>query len=178
MLSKNMQDLLNDQINFEFYSAYIYLSMAAYLEANNLIGCAQWMRAQTQEEILHAMKMYDFVNGRGGRVVLKEINGPKTEWASPVEAFEDALKHEQIVTGRINNMMNVAMKEKDHATQIFLQWFISEQVEEEASVDGVIKKLRLAGPGGLFMIDRELGQRVFTPPVQPSQANQTSSQKA
>lgn len=178
MLSKKMEDALNDQINFEFYSAYIYLSMAAYLEADNLTGCAKWMRAQTQEEILHAMKMYDFVNERGGRVVLKEIKGPKTVWTSPVEAFEDALRHEQTVTGRINDMMNVAMKEKDHATQIFLQWFISEQVEEESSVDGVIKKLKLAGAGGLFMVDRELGQRVFTPPSSTQTAQPQTKPRA
>jgi ferritin len=174
MLSKKMQDSLNDQINFEFYSAYIYLSMAAYLKKNDLVGCAQWMKTQTQEELVHAMKMYEFVNDRGGRVVLKEIKGPKTEWSSPVEAFEDALKHEQTVTGRINNMMDIAIGEKDHATQIFLQWFISEQVEEEASVGAVIQKLKLAGqsPGGMFMVDKELGQRIFTPPVQTSQTPQ------
>ncbi|MGB9712691.1 MAG: ferritin [Dissulfurimicrobium sp.] len=180
MLSKKMQDLLNDQINFEFYSAYIYLSMAAYLQANDLLGCAHWMRVQTQEELMHAMKMYDFVNDRSGRVVLKEIKGPKAEWASPLEAFEDALKHEQTVTGRINHMMDIAIEEKDHATQIFLQWFISEQVEEEASVGAVIQRLKLAGqsPGGMFMVDKELAQRIFTPPPQTSQAPLAPPQKA
>lgn len=177
MLSKRIHDSLNDQINFEFYSAYIYLSMAAYFEANNLMGCAQWMKTQTQEELIHAMKMYEFVNERGGRVILKEIKGPKTEWASPVEAFEDALKHEQIVTGRINQMMDIAVEEKDHATQIFLHWFITEQVEEEASVGAVIQKLKLAGqaPGGIFMVDKELGQRIFTPPAQTSQTPQAKA---
>ncbi|UCG58223.1 MAG: ferritin [Phycisphaerales bacterium] len=166
MISKKMVEALNDQINAELYSAYLYLSMEAYFESKNLTGFAKWMRAQTQEEVVHAMKIYDFVNERGGRVALKAIEQPPTEWKSPLAAFEAAYKHEQLVTGLINNLVNLAVAEKDHATNSFLQWFVDEQVEEETSVDNVVQNLKMAqdAPGALFMLDRELGQRVFTPP--------------
>jgi ferritin len=125
------------------------------------------MRAQTQEEIVHAMKMYDFINERGGRVILKAIETPPSEWDSALGAFEAAYAHEQIVTGRINDLVNLAVEEKDHATNAFLQWFVNEQVEEETSADNVVQNLKMAqdAPGALFMLDRELGQRVFTPPA-------------
>jgi len=167
MISKNIEEALNDQINAELYSAYLYLSMVAYFESVNLTGFAAWMRAQTQEEIMHAMKMYDFVNERGGRVILKAIETPPSEWDSPLAAFEAAYAHEQLVTGRINDLVNLAVEEKDHATNSFLQWFVNEQVEEETSADNVVQNLKMAqnAPGALFMIDRELGQRVFTPPA-------------
>ncbi|NDY41949.1 ferritin [Dissulfurirhabdus thermomarina] len=172
MLSEKMEAALNRQVNAELYSAYLYLSMVAYFESVDLPGCAAWMRAQTQEEVAHAMKIYDFINERGGRVRLSAIDAPPTEWDSPLAAFEDAYAHEQKVTGLINDLMNLAVAERDHATQIFLQWFVSEQVEEEASASAVVKKLRLAGDaaGGLLMIDNELGQRVFTPPGQAAGA--------
>jgi len=166
MISEKMEIALNKQINAELYSSYLYLSMAAYFESVDLAGCANWMRAQTQEEIFHAMKMYDFLNERGGRVKLTAIEAPPTEWESPLAVFEHAYKHEQLVTSLINDLMELAISEKDHATQIFLQWFVSEQVEEEASANEVVQKLKLAGDSGLFMVDRELGQRVFTPPAQ------------
>ncbi|MDA8163237.1 MAG: ferritin [Desulfobacteraceae bacterium] len=163
MIDKEIEKALNDQINAEFYSSYLYLSMAAYFESVDLVGCAQWMKAQTQEELVHAMKMYGFVAGRGGRVRLEAIKGPKKDWSSALNVFEDGLKHEQDVTGRIGSLVELALSKKDHATNIFLQWFVTEQVEEEASFNAVIQRLKLAGatPGGLFMIDRELGGRVF-----------------
>jgi ferritin len=167
MISKKMEQALNDQINAELYSAYLYLSMVAYFESVNLPGFATWMRVQTQEEIVHAMKMYDFLNQRNGRVILKAIDAPPTQWKSPLAAFQAAYKHEQLVTGRINDLVNLAVDEKDHATNAFLQWFVNEQVEEEMSADNVVQNLKIAAdaPGAMFMIDRELGQRVFTPPA-------------
>ena len=167
MISKKMERALNEQINAELYSAYLYLSMVAYFESVNMPGFAIWMKAQTQEEVAHAMKIYDFVNERGGRVILKPIEEPQTEWASPLAAFKAAYKHEQKVTGLINGLVNLAIEEKDHATNNFLQWFVNEQVEEESSVDEVVQKLKMVdkAPGGQFMIDKELGQRIFTPPA-------------
>ena len=133
MLSSNMKKALNDQINAELYSAYLYLSMAAYFEDTNLPGMAGWMKAQAQEEVGHAMKFYGYVFDRDSKVELKAIDGPKTKWASPLAAFEDAYKHEQKVTGLIHKLVDLANKEKDHATRSFLNWFVDEQVEEDAS---------------------------------------------
>lgn len=168
MLSEKMQEALNGQINAELYSAYLYLSMSAYFASVNLPGFANWMRVQAQEEMLHAAKFYDYVNERGGRVILKEIAGPPTEFDSPPAVFEATLSHEQKVTGLINELVNTAIEEKDHAAQVFLQWFVSEQVEEESTADGILQKLKLIGDdkSGLFMMDGELGRRVFTMPVQ------------
>lgn len=167
MLNEKMQEALNEQINAELYSAYLYLSMVAYFESINLSGFATWMRVQTQEELTHTMKIYDFINERGGRVMLKPIAEPPAEWDSPLAVFEAAYKHEQKVTGLINNLVNLAIEEKDHASNNFLQWFVDEQVEEEASADEVVQKLKMVdkAPDGKFMLDRELGQRVFTPPA-------------
>ncbi len=167
MLSEKMSRALNKQINAEMYSAYLYLSMAAYFESVSLSGFAKWMEMQTMEEMSHAKKMYDFVNERGGRVILETIEQPKTEWSSPLEAFEDAYKHEQYVTSLINSLVDLALEEKDHATNNFLQWFVAEQVEEEASADAIVQKLKLVGGKGnaIFMMDRELGQRTFTLPT-------------
>ena len=167
MISKKMQNALNEQVNAEFYSAYLYLSMVAYFESINLPGFANWMRAQTQEELMHAMKICDYVNERGGRVILKSIAQPPTEWESPLAAFEAAYQHEQKVTGLINGLVNLAIEEKDHAANRFLQWFVNEQVEEEKSAGAVVQKLKLIAdaPGGMYMLDNEMGQRVFTLPV-------------
>ena len=167
MISEKMQDAINEQINAELYSAYLYLAMNAYFESANLPGFANWMRVQTQEELTHAMKLYDYVNERGGRVTLKAIAQPPVEWDSPLAAFEAAYKHEQKVTGLINELVNLAIAQKDHAANTFLQWFVNEQVEEEKSADEIVQKLRLTGeaPAALFMLDQQLGQRVFTPPV-------------
>jgi ferritin len=167
MIGKKMQEALNEQINAEFYSAYLYLSMEAYFESVNLLGCANWMRVQAQEELMHSMKIYDYVNERGGRVTLKSIAKPPTEWNSPLAAFEAVYQHEQKVTGLINDLVNLAIEEKDHAANTFLQWFVNEQVEEETSADAVVQQLKMTegAPGELFIIDRELGQRVFAPPA-------------
>ncbi len=167
MIDKKMQGAFNEQINAELYSAYLYLSMVAYFESINLPGFANWMRIQTQEEVMHAMKIYDYVNERDGRVILKSIGEPQSEWESPLAAFEAAYQHEQKVTGLINELVNLAIKEKDHAANMFLQWFVNEQVEEESNADAIVQKIRLMAdaPGGMYMLDNEMGQRVFTPPV-------------
>ena len=167
MISKKMEDALNGQVNAEMYSAYLYLSMESYFKSKNMNGFANWMRVQTQEEMAHAMKIYDFIDERGGRIVLKAIDGPQTEWDSPLAVFEAVYEHEQKVTGLINDLVDLSVEEKDHATNSFLQWFVSEQVEEEASADNAIQQLKMveSAPGGMFMLDRELGQRVFTPPA-------------
>ena len=174
MINEKMTQALNEQINAELYSAYLYLSMAAYFESVNLPGFANWMRAQTQEELMHAMKIYDFVNERGGRVLLKAIEQPPVEWKSPLAVFEATYKHEQKVTGLINELVNLAIEEKDHATNAFLQWFINEQVEEEKSASDIVGKLKLieANPEGMYMLDKEMGQRIFTPPAGTEEGQQ------
>ncbi len=161
MISDKMQVALNKQLNEELYSSYLYLSMAAYFEDQNLSGMSQWMKLQSEEEHVHAMKFYDFINQRGGRVVLSQIEAPPIEWSSPKEVFEETLKHEQKVTGLINDLVEVALAEHDHATNIFLQWFVTEQVEEEENVGNVLQQLMLLGDekNGIFMIDRELAKR-------------------
>jgi ferritin len=161
MLTEKMQKALNGQLNAELYSSYLYLSMNAYFKSVNLDGFANWMHYQAQEELEHSMKFYDFILQRGGQVQLQQIEAPPTEWSSPLAVFEATLKHEQKVTGLINDLVDVAHEERDHATDIFLQWFVSEQVEEEENVGGVLEQLKLMGDaqGGLFMIDRELAKR-------------------
>lgn len=167
MLNKKTEAAFNEQMNAEMYSAYLYLSMGAYFASTGMAGFAGWMRVQAQEEMVHAMKFYDHVNERGGRVTLKAIDGPQTEWDSAVAAFEHVYEHEQKVTALINDLVNLAIDEKDHASRSFLQWFVDEQVEEEDSASSVLDRLKLIGDSGngLFMMDRELGQRVFTPPA-------------
>lgn len=167
MISKKMEDAFNDQVAAEYYSAHLYLAMSAYFEASDMPGFANWMRIQYQEEMSHAEKIFDYVIERDGRAILKAFDAPQLEWDSTLQAFEATYEHEQKVTGLINNLMDLAISEKDHAAQIFLQWFVNEQVEEEASVKTVIQQLKLLGDSraGLFQVDRELGQRVFTPPV-------------
>ncbi len=167
MISEKMEGALNGQVNAELYSAYLYLSMESYFKSLNLNGSAGWMRVQTQEEVTHAMKIYEFINGRGGKVTLKTIEGPPIKWDCPLAVFEAVYVHEQKVTGLINDLVDLAIKEKDHATNTFLQWFVNEQVEEESSADEVVQQLKMMenAPGGMFMLDRELGQRIFTPPA-------------
>ena len=167
MISQTLQDALNDQTAFEYYSAHIYLSMSAYLEDIDLPGFANWMRIQYQEETIHAEKIFDYLIERDGRAILTDWDAPQTEWKTVLDAFEDALHHEQIVTGRFNKLMDKAISEKDHAVQIFLQWFVNEQVEEEASVKLIIQQLKMLGDSksGLFQMDRELAQRSFEPPA-------------
>lgn len=167
MLSETMNQALNDQVKWEMYSGYLYLSMSAYFAERGMGGFAQWMRVQAQEELFHAMKFYDFINERGGRVLLQPIEAPRHAWKNVLEVFEETLSHERHVTERINNLANLAQDERDHATGIFLQWFVTEQVEEEDSVNTVLGKLRMInGEGqGMLMLDAELGARVFTPPA-------------
>ena len=166
-LSAKLQKAISEQINAEFYSSYLYLAMAVHLTEKNMPGCAHWMRMQAQEEVAHAMKFYSYINDRRGRILMKEIKCPPAEWESALDAFQDAFAHEQEVTRRINALVDLALEEKDHNTNSFLKWFVDEQVEEEASVDEVVQKLKLIGGdgGGLFMVDQELGQRTFTPPA-------------
>jgi len=168
MISPKMEKALNDQINAEMFSAYLYLAMVAYFHEKNLSGFANWMTVQNQEETFHAMKFFRYVSERGGRVTLDAIEKPQFEWESPLAAMEAAQKHEAYITGRINDLVNIAIEEKDHATASFLRWFVDEQVEEEDSVNAVVQKLRLLGSdgGGLFMMDRDMATRVFTPPVE------------
>lgn len=161
MLNKAIQDAINNQIRDEFYASHLYLSMAAYFEDANLPGCAQWMRVQSEEEREHAMKFFDYINDRGGRVLLQGISEPMTEFQSPLAVFQKALEHEQRVTASINAIYDLAVKENDYATQVMLNWFIEEQVEEEKSASDVIGLLQMAGESGhaLVMLDRQLGAR-------------------
>jgi ferritin len=167
MLSKKMVEALNKQINNELYSAYLYLSMSAYSTFIGLKGLANWFMVQYQEEMMHTMKIYDYISNQGGQVTLVAIAQPPIEFGPPLEMFEKTLKHEKFITKCINDLVDLAVKEKDHATNIFLQWFVTEQIEEEANDNDIISKLKLVGKeaNGLFMIDKELAARVFTPPA-------------
>ena len=161
MVSKKMIDALNNHLNEELYSSYLYLSMAAYFETKNLKGFANWFKIQSQEEYGHGMKFYSFINQVGGKVNLKAIKAPKTNWKSIIEVFAETLTHEKHITVLINKLVGQALQEKDYATNNFLQWFVTEQVEEEATVEEIINKLEMIGDAksGLFMMDRELGAR-------------------
>ena len=165
MLSEKLVNAINDQIQFEYYSAFTYKAMQAFFEAEDLAGMANWMKVQFQEEMDHAEKMFHFVCETGGKVELKVLNAPRNEYDSILEVFEVTLKHEQEVTARINNLMNLAQEEKNHVAQIFLQWFVTEQIEEEANVGQIIAKLkRIKDDGrGLMMIDQELEKRSAVP---------------
>jgi ferritin len=166
MIRKEVLDALNEQINAESYSAYMYLSMAAYFENLGLSGFANWMKVQYQEESAHAIKFFNFVTGRGGKVILKAIDQVPVDFGGIVDAFEKTLVHEIMVTELINKLMNVAISANDHATQSFLKWFVDEQVEEETNVEKILATLKLIdGQGnGIFLMDRELSQRVFVDP--------------
>ena len=161
MINKSMQDAINDQINKELYSSYLYLSMAAYLEDRNLSGFAHWMRVQETEEREHAMKLYDFIVERGGRVMLKAIEAPKTEWKSTLELAEEVAAHEAVVTASIHALYELALKEKDYSAQIMLQWFITEQVEEERNAAEIVSNLKLIEDRGtaVLMLDHRLAKR-------------------
>ena len=161
MISNKIEDALNEQVNKEFYSAYLYLAMSAYCNTIGLPGFAQWMRNQYEEEILHVTKMYDYILDQGGKVNLKLIEQPPQEYGTPLEIFEKTLEHEQFVTGCIHNLMGIAIDERDYATQTFLQWYVTEQVEEESNVNDVVAPLRMVGEdkGGLMMIDQQLALR-------------------
>jgi ferritin len=166
-MKKEMAEALNKQVNAELYSSYLYLAMESYFQSISLSGFAAWMRAQVQEELFHGMKIYDYIHERGGKARLEAIARPEEKWESPLIAFEHVLTHEQHVTGLINNLIDVALDVRDHAAKAFLDWFITEQVEEEATVGQIVDRLRLIGTdtSGLFFLDAELAKRVFVAPV-------------
>ena len=161
MLNEKVEKALNDQLNAESFSAYLYLSMSAYFESLNLKGFASWMNIQAMEEYTHARKFYDYILQRGGSIILQPIEGPQTSWNSCEEAFEAALEHERYITARISSLMDLSIEEKDHAVNIFLQWFVTEQVEEEENVGNTLEQIKMMGETkqGIYMLDRELGQR-------------------
>jgi ferritin len=167
MLSEKMQDAINKQINAELFSAYLYLSMSAWLADNGMPGGANWMKVQAMEEFTHADKFFNYVLERGGKIELEAIEAPQTSWDSPKDVYNGVLEHERKVTALINNLMDTAAEQRDHAAKIFLQWFIEEQVEEEASAQEIIDKVKLtaSNPGAMFMVDKDLAGRVFTPPA-------------
>ena len=167
MLDQRIQDAINDQINWEFYSGYLYLSMASKFADLSMAGGQNWMTVQYQEELAHARIMFSYVLTRGGRVFLKAIEQPETDWPGGLEMFEEALAHEQGVTARIHELASLALELKDHATYNFLQWFIAEQVEEEETAMDMVGKFRMAGehPAGLYQLDKELATRVYNAPT-------------
>ncbi|MBU1024259.1 ferritin [bacterium] len=169
MMDKKIQEALNNQINYELFSAYLYLSMSAYFENGGLSGCASWMNSQAQEEMVHALKMYNYIVECGGRVKLAAIGEPRFEWDSPVDVLKETLEHERGVTRRIYKIVDLAIELKDHGTNQFLQWFVGEQVEEEATAEDILKKMELMkdAPGGMYLLDQEMGARpaLFTLPV-------------
>ncbi len=172
MIGQQIQDVMNEQIKHETFSAYLYFSMAAYFYSKSLDGMAQWMKAQAQEEFAHAFRFFNHINNRGGRIELQALEKPQTEWESPIAAFKAALKHEEFITGKINDLAKLADEENDRAAGIMLQWFVTEQVEEEDTVSTVINMLELVGDSGhgILMADRELGSRVAGPILPPEEA--------
>ena len=174
MLSAKMAEALNKQVNKEMYSAYLYMSMSAYSAYIGLKGFANWFMVQYQEEMVHTMKIYDYINDQGGQVKLMAIEQPLTEFESPMDMFEKTLAHEKFITKSINELVDLAIAEKDHATNIFLQWYVTEQIEEEGNDNEIIARLKLVGEdgNGLLMVDKELAMRVFTPPA-ASERSQT-----
>jgi ferritin len=161
MISDRLQDSINEQIKHELYSAYMYMAMSADCADRNLLGFAHWMSMQAREEVEHAMRFYNFLLERGGRVELQAIDKPPSEFGSPLQIMEASLEHERFVTSRINELFDQALEENDRAAQVMLQWFITEQVEEEASIDDIVQRMKRFGEEGtvLFMLDRELGAR-------------------
>jgi ferritin len=168
-LNKKMNDALNEQVNAEMYSAYLYLSMGSWFEDQNLMGFANWFRCQYLEENMHAMKIYNFINERGGRAILAPITGPKTVWESYVEVFEDVAEHEAHVTNLINDLVFLSRELKDFASESFLMWYVDEQVEEEATADELLSRLKLIknDPSALYNMDSELKSRAPSPNVVP-----------
>nr|WP_321351895.1 ferritin [uncultured Methanoregula sp.] len=161
MISKTMEEALNKQVNREYYSAYLYLAMSAYCETTSMKGFAKWLRVQAKEERAHAEKIYDFILARGGKVTLGDIEAPRAKWTSAGKVFEEVYSHEQKVTGMINALVDLAIKEKDHATFEMLQWFVKEQVEEEEQALDILNQIKIVGdvPGHLFYLDHHLGKR-------------------
>jgi ferritin len=172
MLSKKMSSALNKQLNTELYSAYLYLNMSSAANALGFKGTANWFMVQYQEEMVHFMKFYNYINSQGEQAVVEQMASPASSYGALLPMVEATLKHEQFITGCINELTDLAVSEKDHASQIFLQWFVTEQVEEEENDRELIGKLKLIGDNGygLLMLDKELGARVFTPPAEPQPA--------
>lgn len=168
MIKQELVDAINEQINAEYYSAYLYLSMSAYMTEQGLEGAANWMHVQYQEEVTHMMKFYNYLLERGGRVVLMAIEAPPVEWNSPLHVFEETLKHEEHVTSLINRLVDLSIEYRDHATTNFLQWYVAEQVEEEANANNILAKMKMVerSSDGIYMLDKELGQRVFVDSTQ------------
>ncbi len=162
MISVKMQDALNKQMNVEFFSSHLYLSMAAYFENVNLLGAAKWMKLQSKEEYDHATKLFGYLTEVGARVTLDKIEKPKAEWTSVLNVFEESLSHEMMITDNINKLADQALSEKDHSTGLFLGWFVKEQVEEVGAVQMIIEKYKMLGDSkvSLYMLDKELGKRV------------------
>lgn len=167
MIHDKLKNAVNTQINAELFSSYLYLAMSAWFEKKSLKGFASWMKIQAQEELCHAMILYNYVVERGGIVTLDVIDKPQQEWSDSLEVFEHVYRHEQLVTSLINDLMNLAIDERDHACTAFLQWFVTEQVEEEAAADEIVAKLKLIGKdsAGLFAINSELAARTFILPT-------------
>ena len=165
MLSERLEKALNKQFNFEIESAHIYLAMAGYTSDLGLNGFTQWFMAQYEEELFHAKKIMKFIDDKGGRISVSGFNAPKNEYSSILEAFEETLKHEAEVTEKFYDLIDLAIEEREHATKSFLQWFVDEQVEEEASVSDMISKIKLVKDAGLFLLDQEAGKRTFTAPA-------------
>jgi len=161
MLSKTVMSALNEQIQKEYYSSYLYLAMSAYCEVSNLPGTAKWMRIQSQEELSHAMKLFDYVADRGGRVALKAIAQPPAEYKSALDIFKKALEHEKFVTASIHKLYALSVKENDYASQIVLQWFVTEQVEEEKNATQIVEQLKMVGDSktSVMLLDRHLAKR-------------------
>ena len=165
MLSKNLLKGLNDQINFEFYSSYIYLAMSGYCHSIDLDGFANFFRVQAKEELDHAMKLYDYVYQKNGTVELEQVDKPNAEYNGVIDVFQKAYEHEQLVTKRIYELTDIAYEEREHSTISLLKWFIDEQVEEENNFNSLVKRVRRIedNPAGLYMMDDELATRVYTP---------------
>jgi ferritin len=166
MIKQRVQDALNEQINVEIYSSYMYFSMASWFDSISLDGFSHWLRVQALEELTHVQKFSGFLTERSGRALMTAVDAPPTDWASPLACFEEVYDHECKVTELINRLMDVALEERDHATVSFLQWFVDEQIEEEANTDAVVQKLKMVegNRGGLFMLDREMDTRTFVMP--------------
>jgi len=175
MIGERLNTAINDQIKNELESYYIYLSMAAYFHSNSLDGMGHWMRAQAHEEMIHATKFMEHLIDRNGQVVLQDLKQLKTDWSSPLEAFQNALEHERFISGKINDLTTIAREEKDYASEPLLAWFTDEQIEEEASAGKVVDELGMIGEdkSALLMLDRELGARSFPPgsPLDPAAAS-------
>jgi len=171
MIGKKLSDAINAQIKNELESYYIYLSMSAFFHSKSLDGMGHWMRVQAHEELAHSMKFFNHLIDRGGKVVLKDLKQLKTSWKSPLEAFQDAYKHEQFISGTINDLTTIVRQEKEYATEPLLAWFADEQVEEEANAGRIAEQLEMVGSdkSGILMLDRELGTRAYPPgsPLNP-----------